>query len=124
MNQNKLVYVASASRGGRASLKEFSDRLCEAGFFVFMPCLGFSGVETPEVRAKVMRSCFSVVEESDVFIAFFEGVESFGMWEETIRALAKPMPVAAFVSGPWKLDVNFTVFRSMNALLEWLRGLS
>ena len=120
----KRVYIASASRGGRYQLKELAYTVAQK-HFVFVPCLGFVGLETPEIRLKVMDACYWLIAGwAEVFLIFWEGIESEGIWREHRLADTVDLPLFLFnplkKSIPEEVKLGFIEFSKIDVLLEVL----
>ena len=136
----KIGYVASASKADKRGVKMFVQGLVTVGQFVYVPALAFSGIETLEVRDRVMAHCFDTLAQFDYLILWWEGVHSVGMWQELERWLGNHIPYPIIEKCPNVCLANLArlplpiehihlykqvnEFRLPQSLLEWINVIS
>jgi hypothetical protein len=120
----KLVYLASASRGDRACLHSLAMRISNEGFMVFAPCLGWHGTETEQVRSRILNSGLDVLRRCGIFVGFYEGVKTAGLWTEYDLSSKLNIPRCVFTQDmQLGASLTFPVISSFVDLKEWLHGL-
>ena len=121
------IYLASASCGDRDHLREIAKSISNMGHFIFAPCLGFVGIETPTLREQVMLSCLRMVKEwPEVLVVFYEGLESFGIWDEVVEAVDRGILVGFLFTNKWQVDERLLLinkFYRLSDLGVWLNEL-
>jgi len=90
LSLGKRVYIASSGKGDRDLLRSFANKVVEKGYFVFSPCLGFIGYETPEIRPLILKIGLEVLSQwANMLIFFDEGIPSKGSEDEIRMARSK-----------------------------------
>ena len=88
------VYLASSSKGDRSLLRDVAKELASLGYMVFVPCLGFWGVETPEVRPYIMSVCLNTLSTwAQALFVLDEGIPSKGCEIECDLAKSLDIPI-------------------------------
>lgn len=117
----KRIYLASASKGSNKFVSVLAD-LLSLEYILFSPCLGFSGIETPEIRKKIMEACFYLVEYwAEVVVIVYDGTESVGIWEEMRLAELNNIPVCVYApfAKPPRVG-SVPVFYNFLSVTRWL----